>query len=115
MKLNVLLERADAVPKGQHRFTRKHSTKTAWKALFADIDIERIFTSLRQCIYTVFADYKAVFHYSARNLVLKIQVDIGVPSNVVNLIVAILQENRVTIDDSMSELSAFSQTLKVII
>lgn len=68
-RVNVFLESASAMLKGQHGFRREHSTKTACKVLLPDI--KRISSVFRQYTHAAFVNIKATFDSVPRKLVLR--------------------------------------------
>ena len=84
---------------------------TACSELLADV--REALSKPSQPVYAVFVDYKAAFDSAPRDIVLRILAEVGVPIKILNLLVSILQENKISIDDGVAELPPFSQTTGV--
>lgn len=94
IRLNDVLEGLQALPDEQHGFRKERSTLTAYGVLFSAIN--RVLSRKAQSLFVVFVDFKAAFDSGSRTLVVQQLAELGVPFNVLGLLVAILQENRVT-------------------
>ena len=110
-RLSLFLERKDVIPEEQHGFRRNRSTISACKILLEDI--QQALSKPRRYLYAVFVDFKAAFDTAPRDLILDSLAAAGVPACMLNLIAAVLKENRIVIDDGVSELPPIPQTTGV--
>ena len=110
-RLSNFCEATGVIPNEQHGFRRGHSTMTACSALLDDV--KQALAKPSQPLYAVFVDFRAAFDSAPRNIVLRLLAEAGVPPKVLNLLVAILQENNICIDDGVAELPPFTQTTGV--
>lgn len=61
--------------------------------------VKEALTMSRNPLYTMFVKLKSALNPALRNKLMLILADAGFHMNMVNLLVAILQENRITVDD----------------
>ena len=61
----------------------------------------------------VFVDFRFAFDTCPRDAVLTLLAEVGVPRNVLQLFFDILQKNRIVVDDVVSLLPSFDQTIRV--
>lgn len=110
-RLNLFLELTGVLPEEQHGFRAGRSTGSACKLLLRDIQDSQ---AKRKCpLYAVFVDFRAAFDTAARDLILRNLAEVGVPQRILKLLTAILQRNRIIVDDGVAEHPSFDQTTGV--
>lgn len=107
-RLTSFVEHKKALPEEQHGFRAQRSTMTACRILLADV--EETLARNRQCIYSVFVDFRAAFDSGSRTLVLHKLAEIGVPEVLLLIMRDILQANQIILDDGVAEHPSIAQT-----
>ena len=110
-RLSRFLETCACIPPEQHGFRPGHSTITACDILLREV--HHVLRWKGQALYAVYVDFKSAFDTAPRDTILDKLAMCGVPSNVLLLLMAILQENSVSIDDGVTLLPPFAQTTGV--
>lgn len=99
--LDSYLENVHATTTEQHGFCRESCTDTACEVLMTDV---KRALAAQWPLYAVLIDFDAAFVLTLRNKVMSTLSKVDVLTNVLNLLAAILKENRTTIDDVVVEL-----------
>lgn len=107
-RLTDYLEGRSAIPDEQHGFRANRSTDSACKILLDEI--EKTLARPRQPLYALFVDFRAAFDTGSRTLVLQKMASLGVPTNILGLLTAILQKNMIFIDDGVTVREPIVQT-----
>lgn len=107
-KLNSYLESVHVISEKQHGLRKERYIEMARKTLMNNV--KKTLVTLRDPLYAMLVNFKAAVDSTPIEEVQFMLVKMGVPVNVLNLLVAILQENRISIDDKVAEVSLFTQT-----
>ena len=110
-RLETYLDAVQELPEEQHGFRKGKSTMTACAVLLNSI--QRHLRHKDLPLYAVFVDFKSAFDTASRRLIIEKLCQVGVPSTVLQLLVAILGEGKVMLDDGVSEHEALPQTTGV--
>lgn len=106
-RLQTILTLRDILPESQYGFRRRLSTIDACAKLHADIKLSE---GKRTPLYAVFIDMKSAFDLAPRQKVLEKLAKHGIGQSLINLLTAMLQANRVFIDDGLKLLEDITQT-----
>ena len=107
-RLTTFLEQLKLLPDEQHGFRELRSTHSACSALLTDVHEALKVPGGK--LYAVFVDFRAAFDTGSRVIALDKLAQWGVPPKLLRLLAEVLQQDKVVLDDGITELAPFDQT-----
>ena len=107
-RLVPFLDLRGCIPDQQHGFRAGRSTMSACYVLINDI--EQALLKRPHHLHAVFIDFSAAFDSGSRMIALDLLAEYGVPEKLLKLFCALLQKNRIDIDDGVAIREGFEQT-----